>query len=75
VLIPEVNRRAAAAAIVALEILLICIVGSSIVIERSGIAAHVKDPANTGIITQLSKLMRNVGYGFVPRLRMLPCIN
>jgi len=26
-------------------------------IERSGIAAHVKDPANGAIITQLSKLM------------------
>jgi hypothetical protein len=29
----------------------------SIVLERSGIAAHVKDPANGIIITQLSKLM------------------
>jgi hypothetical protein len=48
---------AAAAAMVALEILLICIFGSSMVLERSGIAAHVKDPANAGIITQLSKLM------------------
>jgi hypothetical protein len=27
------------------------------VLERSGIAAHVKDPANGVIITQLSKLM------------------
>jgi hypothetical protein len=26
-------------------------------VERSGIAAHVKDPANSGIITQLAKLM------------------
>jgi hypothetical protein len=25
--------------------------------ERSGIAAHIKDPANGIIITQLSKLM------------------
>jgi hypothetical protein len=25
--------------------------------ERSGIAAHIKDPANGRIITQLSKLM------------------
>jgi hypothetical protein len=29
----------------------------SVVLERSGIAAHVKDPANGLIITQLSKLM------------------
>jgi hypothetical protein len=28
-----------------------------LVIERSGIAAHIKDPANGIIITQLSKLM------------------
>jgi hypothetical protein len=28
-----------------------------IVLERSGIAAHIKDPANSVIITQLSKLM------------------
>jgi hypothetical protein len=26
-------------------------------LERSGIAAHIKDPANALIITQLSKLM------------------
>jgi hypothetical protein len=31
--------------------------------ERSGIAAHVKDPANVGIITQLSKLMLTGGTG------------
>jgi hypothetical protein len=41
----------------ALDSLLICIFDSSIVIERSGIAAHIKDPANALIITQLSKLM------------------
>jgi hypothetical protein len=29
----------------------------SLVLKRSGIAAHVKDPANGVIITQLSKLM------------------
>jgi hypothetical protein len=57
VLMTEVNSMAAAAAIAALDILLICIVESSIVIERSGIAAHIKDPANAVIITQLSKLM------------------
>src|ERR1700722_11503233 len=48
---------AAAAAMAALDSLLICIFDSSIVIERSGIAAHIKDPANALIITQLSKLM------------------
>jgi hypothetical protein len=57
VLIAEVNSMAAAAAMAALDILLICIFDSSIVIERSGIAAHIKDPANALIITQLSKLM------------------
>jgi hypothetical protein len=41
----------------ALDSLLICIFDSSRVIERSGIAAHIKDPANGFIITQLSKLM------------------
>src|SRR5258708_37846924 len=57
VAIPEVNSMAAAAAMAALDSLLICILKSSIVIERSGIAAHIKDPANSNIITQLSKLM------------------
>src|SRR5271167_4946081 len=57
VLIPEVNNRAAAAAIVALDSLLICISYSSLVFRRSGIAAPLKDPANGVIITQLSKLM------------------
>jgi hypothetical protein len=57
VLIAEVNSMAAAAAMAALDSLLICIFDSSKVLERSGIAAHVKDPANALIITQLSKLM------------------
>jgi hypothetical protein len=57
VAIPEVNSMAAAVAMAALDSLLICILKSSIVIERSGIAAHIKDPANGNIITQLSKLM------------------
>src|ERR1700744_218851 len=48
---------AAAAAMAALDNLLICIFDSSIVLERSGIAARIKDPANALIITQLSKLM------------------
>jgi hypothetical protein len=52
VLMTEVNSMAAAAAMAALDSLLICIVSiPSIVIERSGIAAHVKDPANGIIIT------------------------
>jgi len=41
----------------ALDSLLICIFDSSKVLERSGIAAHVKDPANRSIITQLAKPM------------------
>jgi hypothetical protein len=57
VLMTEVNSMAAAAAMATLDSLLLCIFDSSIVIERSGIAAHVTDPANEGIITQLSKLM------------------
>jgi hypothetical protein len=57
VLIAEVNSMAAAAAMAALDSLLICIFDSSIVLERSGIAAHIKDPANALIITQLAKLM------------------
>jgi hypothetical protein len=55
---PDVNNIAAAAAIVALDNLLICMIDSSIVIERSDIAAPLQDPANLQIITQLSKLMR-----------------
>jgi hypothetical protein len=48
---------AAAAAMAALDSLLICIFDSSIVMERSGIAARTRDPANAIIITHLSKLM------------------
>jgi hypothetical protein len=57
VLIAEVNSMAAAAAMAALDILLICIFVPSLVLERSGIAAQLIDPANSLIITQLSKLM------------------
>jgi hypothetical protein len=57
VLIPAVNNMAAAAAIVALDSLLICIVLILSSFGRSGIAARVKDPANGIIITQLSNLM------------------
>jgi hypothetical protein len=57
VLMEEVNNMAAAAAIAALDILLICIFEPSMIIERSGIAAPVKDLANAVIITQISKLM------------------
>jgi hypothetical protein len=57
VLMAEVNSMAAAAAMAALDSLMFCIFGSSMVFGRSGIAAHVKDPANGVIITQLSKLM------------------
>jgi hypothetical protein len=75
VVIAVENNIAAAAAIVALDSLLICILKSSIVIERSDIAAHVKDPASTVIITELTKHMsvsrffrrmsrKPEGYGF-----------
>jgi hypothetical protein len=57
VVIPEVNSMAAAAATAALDSLLICIFDFLKSMERSGIAAHVKDPANGRIITLLSKLM------------------
>ncbi|HSY08848.1 MAG TPA: hypothetical protein VK820_09980 [Steroidobacteraceae bacterium] len=63
VLIPEVNNMAAAAAIVALDSLLICMFYSSLDLQRSGIAALVKDPANGVIITQLSKLMSVAARG------------
>jgi hypothetical protein len=72
VLIAEVNSMAAAAAMAALDILLICIFEPS-VIERSRIAAHIKDPANGIIITQISKLMpvsmKRAAAGSLLRLR------
>jgi hypothetical protein len=58
VLIAEVNSMAAAAAMAALDSLLICIFKFlNSYRERSGIAAHIKDPANALIITRISKLM------------------
>jgi len=45
---PDVNNIAAAAANVALDNLLICMIGSSIVIERSGIAALLQRPGQPG---------------------------
>jgi hypothetical protein len=45
---PDVNSMAAAAAIVALDSLLICIVVSSIVVERSNIAAPYLRPGQPG---------------------------
>jgi hypothetical protein len=55
---PELNNMAAAAAIVALDSLLICMINSSVVIKRSDSAALLpKDPANWEIITHLAKLM------------------
>jgi hypothetical protein len=58
VLIAEVNSMAAAAAMAALDSLLICIFKFlNSYRERSGIAAQLKDPANARIITRISKLM------------------
>jgi hypothetical protein len=58
VVIVEVNNIAAAAAMAALDSLLICILKFlNSYRERSGIAAHTKDPANGRIITQIAKLM------------------
>jgi hypothetical protein len=56
---PEVNNIAAAAAMVALDSLLICMIVSSIVIELNAaiLLLPYKDPANAPIITQSSKLM------------------
>jgi hypothetical protein len=45
---PEVNNIAAAAAIVALDTLVICMIDSSIVIKRSGIAAPLQRPGQRG---------------------------
>jgi hypothetical protein len=54
---PDVNNIAAAAAIVALDNLLICMIGSSIVLNAAILLLPYKDPANAGIITQLYELM------------------
>jgi hypothetical protein len=56
---PEVNNIAAAAAIVALDNLLICMIDSSIVMNAAVLLLPYKDPANPKIITQLSKLMHS----------------
>jgi hypothetical protein len=45
---PDVNNIAAAAAIAALDNLLICMIDSSIVVERSGIAAPLERPGQRG---------------------------
>jgi hypothetical protein len=72
VLIAEVNSMAAAAAMAALDSLLICILKFlNSYMERSGIAAHTKDPANGRIITRIAKLMpvsmaRHRGAGAPP---------
>lgn len=54
---PELNNIAADAAIAALDSLVICIFKSSIVMDRSDIAALTKDPANGLIITLRHELM------------------
>jgi hypothetical protein len=54
---PELNNIAAEAAIAAVDNLLICILKSSIVMDRSDIAALTKDPANGLIITPRHELM------------------
>jgi hypothetical protein len=55
---PELNNIAAAAAIAALDTLLICMIQSSICSENAAVLLlPYEDPANVGIITQLSKLM------------------
>jgi hypothetical protein len=56
---PDVNNIAAAAAIVALDNLLICMMDSSIVLNAAVLLLPYRDPANVGIITQLSELMFN----------------
>jgi hypothetical protein len=45
---PDVNNIAAAAAIAALDNLVICMIDSSIAIERSGIAAPLQRPGERG---------------------------
>jgi hypothetical protein len=54
----EVNNIAAAAAIAALDSLLICIFKSSIVLNAAILLLPTQDPANRAIITQLPKLMQ-----------------
>jgi hypothetical protein len=60
---PEVNNIAAAAANAALDTLFICMIASSIVIQRSEIAARLQDLANAGIITELSELRSLFNFG------------
>jgi hypothetical protein len=55
----EVNSIAAAAAIAALDSLVICMIDSSIVSDAAILLLPYRDPANSEIITQLSKLMLN----------------
>jgi hypothetical protein len=61
-----VNNIAAAAAMAALETLLICMIVSSIVMNAAILLLPYKDPASRGIITQSSKLML-VSVGNSPR--------
>jgi hypothetical protein len=61
-----VNIIAAAAAMAALETLLICMIDSSIVMNAAILLLPYKDPASTEIITQSSKLML-VSVGNSPR--------
>jgi hypothetical protein len=55
--IPEENNIAAAAAIAALETLLICMIEPSIVMNAAILLLPYKDPPSRGIITQLYELM------------------
>jgi hypothetical protein len=54
---PEVNNMAAAAAIVALDSLVICMISPHLILKAAILLLPYRDPANTPIITQLSKLM------------------
>jgi hypothetical protein len=51
------NSIAAAAAMAALDVLLICMVESSLVFRAAILLLNTQDPANTLIITQKQKLM------------------
>jgi hypothetical protein len=70
---PELNNIAAAAAIAALDTLLICMIESLNVFENAAVLLlSYKDPANAEIITQLSKLMLYSRSAALPPLCGVP---
>jgi hypothetical protein len=63
---PDVNNIAAVAAIAALDNLLICMMVPQLLLNAAILLLPYKDPANVGIITQLSELMLRSHEGGTP---------